>query len=76
MEAVNKVYSNSNPRDYPDNKSSNESIKNASSNSLFQVRMFRMKNAKKVIIGNLNINLFPNKFKQLKELVFKYVDIV
>ena len=70
------MYRNSNSRNCPDNKAFDESIKNASSNYLFQIKK-KKKNANKVITGNLNINYsHPKKFDQLKELVLKYLDIL
>ena len=68
LESVTKVDGNSSSKNCPDSKSSDESVKNASSNSLFQIKKVRRKNASKVIIVNLNIKSLPNKFEQLKEL--------
>ena len=70
------MYGNSNSMNCPDNKSSGESIKNASSNSLFQIKKLTIKNESKAIIGNLNRNSLPKKLEQLKELVLKYDDIL
>ena len=53
---LNKIYDTSNLRNCQDNKSSDESIKKAASNSLFQIKKLRIKNANKIIIGNININ--------------------
>ena len=36
----------------------------------------RIRNPNKIIIGNLNINSFPNKFEQLKDIVILYIDIL
>ena len=60
------MHGNSNSWNFPCNKSSLDSIKNASSNSLFQNKKLSAKNTKKIITGNLNINTLPNKFDQLK----------
>ena len=68
------MYGNGNSRNCRDNKSSGGSIKNASSTSLLQIKKLRIRNANKVVIGNLNINSLPNTFDQLKELVLKYFD--
>ena len=51
-------------------------MKTTSSNSLFQIKKLGIKNAKKIIVGKLNINLLSNKLDRLKELVNKYVDIL
>ena len=44
------VYGNSNSRNCADNNSSGKSIKNLSSNALFQIKKLRIKNANKVIV--------------------------
>ena len=62
---------NSNSKNCLKNKSADKYIKNVSSNSLFQIKNFRTKNAKKVIIITLNIKSPSNKFDHLKELVLK-----
>ena len=49
LKSVNKVYGNSDSTNCTDNKSSDESIKNASSNSLFQIKKLRIKNTNKFI---------------------------
>ena len=41
-----------------------------------EIKNLRLRNANKVIIGNLNINSLRNKFDQLREIVLKYVDIL
>ena len=70
------MHGNSNSRNCPDNKASDESIKNASSNDLFQIKAYE-KNPNKVITGNMNINYpHPKTFDQLKELVLKYLDML
>ena len=76
MEFVNKVYGNSNLRNCRENKSSDESIKNVSSNSLFKIKKLMIKIANRVIIANLNTNSLPSKFDQLKKLVLECVDIL
>ena len=45
-------------------------------NSSSKIKEIRIGNANKVIIGNLNINSFGNKFEKLKETVLKYIDIL
>ena len=45
-------------------------------NPFFQIKKLRIKNPERVITGNLNINSLPNKFKQLKDIVLKYVDVI
>ena len=45
-------------------------------NSLDSLRMLRLRNVNKVIIGNININSFPAKFDQVKEVILKNVDIL
>ena len=41
-----------------------------------EIKNLRFRNVNKVIIGNLNINSFPKKFDQLREIVLKYVDVL
>ena len=45
-------------------------------NSLDSFRKLRLRNANKVIIGNININSLPAKFDQVKEVILKNVDIL
>ena len=40
-----------------------------------KIKETRIKNANRVIIGNLNIISIRNKFEQLKETVRKYIEI-
>ena len=41
--------------------------------TLYQkLKTLSLRNINRVIIGNININAFPDKFEQLKELVMKY----
>ena len=57
------------------NQSEKKSI-NTTPNYLSKIKEIRIRNANKVIIGNLNINSTGNKFEQLKETVLKYIDIL
>ena len=58
-------------------ENSNDSINNiAHLNPLFQIKKLRTKNLERVIVRNLNINSLPKKFEQLKDTVFKYVDVL
>ena len=45
-------------------------------NSSHSFPKLRLKNVNKVIIGNSNINSFPAKFNQVKEVILKNVDIL
>ena len=45
-------------------------------NSLFEIKVLRLGNPNKIIIGNLNINSLPNKFDQLKDTVLNYTDVL
>ena len=49
---------------------------NTTPNSLSKIKEIQIRNANKVIIGNLNINPIRNKFEQLKETIQKYIDIL
>ena len=51
---------------------SDRSINDASLDSLSEIKNLRLRNINKVIIGNINIKAFPDKFERLKELVMKY----
>ena len=51
---------------------SDRSINDASLDPLSEIKNLRLRHIDKVIIGNIDINAFPNKFEQLKELVMKY----
>ena len=55
---------------------SDGSINDASLDPLSEIKNLRLRNVNKVVIGNLNINLLPNKFEQLKELVIKHIDVL
>ena len=46
------------------------------SNPLSIMKNLRLKNVNKTIIGQININSISSKFKQLKELVLKHVDVL
>ena len=43
-------------------------------NSLDDLRKLRLRNGNKITIGNININFFPAKLEQVKEVVLKNVD--
>ena len=43
---------------------------------IIEIKKLRFINVNKVIIGNVNINSFPNKFDQLREIMLKYVDVL
>ena len=45
-------------------------------NSSHSFPKLRLKNVNKVIIGNSNINSFPAKFNQVKEVILKNVDVL
>ena len=45
-------------------------------NSLDSLRKLRLRNVNKVIIGNININSNSPKFDQVKEVIFKNVDVL
>ena len=51
------------------NQASDKSIIETSPNLLFDTKKLRIRNPNKIIIGNLNINSFPNKFEKLKDIV-------
>ena len=55
---------------------SDRSINDASLDPLPEFKNLQLRNTNKVIIGNININSLPNKFKQLKELVMKHTDVL
>ena len=55
---------------------SDRSINDASLDSLSEIKSLRLRNINKVIIGNINIKVFPDKFERLKELVMKYNALV
>ena len=38
------------------------------------LRKLTLRNGNKVIIGNININFFPAKFDQVKEVILKNMD--
>ena len=63
-----------------ENKLSNKSgksINDASLDPLSGIKNLRLRNINKVIIiDNTNINSFPNKFEQFKELVMKDIDVL
>ena len=56
-------------------QSNSRSINNASLNSLSEISELRLRSVNRVLIGNLNINSIRNKFDQLKDSVWKYIDI-
>ena len=58
------------------NQASNKSINVTSPNQLFEIKKLRIRNANKIIIGNLNIISLPNKFEQLKDIVMQHIDIL
>ena len=58
------------------NQTSNKSINLTSPNLLFEIKKLSIRNPNKIIIGNLNINLLPNKFEQLKDIVMQHSDIL
>ena len=43
---------------------------------LFEIKKLRIRNPKKIIIGNLIINSLSNKFEQLKDIVMQHIDIL
>ena len=45
-------------------------------NCLDDLHKLRLSNVNKVIIGNININSLPATFDQVKEVIFKNVDIL
>ena len=45
-------------------------------NSLDSLRKLRLRNVNKVIIDNININSNSRKFDQVKEVIFKNVDVL
>ena len=57
-------------------QASNKSINVTSPNLLFEFKKLRTRNPNKIIIGNLNINSLPNKFKQLKDIAMQHIDIL
>ena len=57
-------------------ENSDDSINIAHLNPLFQMKKLRTKNPERVINGNLKINSLPNKFEQLRDTVFKYLDVL
>ena len=58
------------------NQASNKSINVTSPNLLFEIKMLRIRNPNKIIIGNLNINSLPNKLEQLKGIIIQQIDIL
>ena len=54
------------------NQANNKSANETSPNLLFEIKKLRIRNPNKIIIGNLNINSLPNKFKQLNILIFLF----
>ena len=58
------------------NQASNKSINVTSPNLLFEIKKLSTRNPNKIIIGTLNINLLPNKFEQLKDIVMQHSDIL
>ena len=58
------------------NQASNKSINVTSPNLLFEIKKLSTRNPNKTIIGTLNINLLPNKFEQLKDIVMQHSDIL
>ena len=61
--------------DYNNNVVNNEKVKRKEKDSDF-LRILRVKNVNRLIIGNLNINSISNKFDQLKLFVQGKVDIL
>ena len=55
---------------------SDKSINEISPNLLFEIKKLRIGNSNKIVIGNLNINLVPNKFEQSKDIVMQCIDIL
>ena len=51
-------------------------VNRASLNPLLKIKNLRLSNVNRVVIGNLSINSFPNKFDQLKEIVLEYIDFL
>lgn len=43
---------------------------------LAKIKNLRLRNVNKVVISNVNMNSLANKFKQLKELVMKHIDVL
>ena len=58
------------------NQANIEFINETYPNLLFEIKKLRIRNPKKIMIGNLNINSLPNKFEQLKDIVMQYIDIL
>ena len=71
-----KPSSESLPNENKLSEKSEKSINDASLDPLSGIKNLRLRKVNKVIIGNININSLPNKFKQLKELVMKHIDIL
>ena len=57
-------------------KLSSEISNNEFLDLLSTIKILRLSNVNRVVIGNLNINSLPNKFNQLKKVFLKYVDIL
>ena len=53
-----------------------KSINWTSPNLLLEIKKQRGRHPNKSLIGNFIINPFPNKFKQLKDVVIQYTDIL
>ena len=58
------------------NQSNSKSINEISPTCLFEIKQVRIRNPNKITIRNLNINVFPNKFEQLKDIVMEHIDIL
>ena len=58
------------------NQANNKSINETSPNLLFEIKMLRIRNPNKIIIGILNMNSLPNKFEQLKDIIMQHIDIL
>ena len=43
---------------------------------LAKIKNLRLRYVNKVVISNVNMNSLANKFKQLKELVMKHIDVL
>ena len=58
------------------NQASNKFINVTSPNLVLEIKKLKIRNPNKIIIGNLNINLLPNKFEKLKDIVMQHIDIL
>ena len=57
------------------NQASDKSVNETSPNLLFEIKKLTIVNPNKFTIESININSFPNKFKQLKDTIMQYIDI-